>query len=303
MLNEPRDIDTAGSPRPSSLRVLAVAGGKGGVGKTQLAVNLSVAFAARGLRVLLIDGDVSLANADVLLDVEPRSGLGDVLAGHRPIEDALVRSPYGVTLLPGTSGEVDLSALDADQKLALLAALDSVGDQFDVVLVDTASGLGANTLFFASAAQDVLLVTTPEPTALVDAYATIKALARGAGTQRVGLVVNQAADWEAAWEVHERLRLLTRRFLDVSVDLCGWLPFDAWVHAAVMRRAPVICDAPRSQVSRHLQRLADRILEQVGAAPGDRPQFFWRHLLAGQRGRLGLGLAGAERETAMAREG
>ncbi|MCA9514585.1 MAG: MinD/ParA family protein [Myxococcales bacterium] len=263
------------------LRVLAIASGKGGVGKTNLAVNLAVAFAHLGRRALLIDGDVSLANADVLLDVEPRSCLGAVLAGRQGIEEALVRSPYGVTLLPGTSGEADLATLDDHQKMALLAALDSLGDAFDTVVVDTGAGLGANTLFFASAAEELIIVTTPEPTALVDAYATVKAVVRRTGARRVGLVVNQAADHAATCDVHERLRMLTRRFLDVAVDLHGWIPFDARVHGAVMRRAPVVCDAPASAASRHIRAIAEHVLGLRSAGATDRLQFFWRHLLRG----------------------
>lgn len=270
-----------GRAADDGLRVLAIASGKGGVGKTNLAVNLAVAFAHLGRRVLLIDGDVSLANADVLLDVEPRSSLGAVLAGRERIEEALVRSPYGVTLLPGTSGEVNLATLDDHQKMVLLAALDSLEDAFDTVVVDTGAGLGANTLFFATAAEELLVVTTPEPTALVDAYATIKAVVRRTGARRVGLVVNQAADHAAACDVHERLKMLAGRFLDVSVDLHGWIPFDARVHGAVMRRAPVVCDAPGAAASRHIRVIAEHVLGLRGAGATDRLQFFWRQLLRG----------------------
>lgn len=270
------------------LRVIAVAGGKGGVGKTQVAVNLSVAMADRGLRVLLIDGDLALSNADLLLDVRPTAGLVDVGAGRASIEAALTPSAYGVTLLTGAHGEVVGSLGDAE-KLALLGALDSLGEQFDAVLVDTASGLSSDGLFFAGAAEEVLVVTTAEPTALADTYATVRALSRHAGQRNFGLVVNQAADVSIAHEVHERLRILTRRFLGLDMALAGWVPFDVQVHAAVMRRAPVIVTAERSPAARHLRYIADHLLGQADSTvrevatvkPGI--QLFWRQLLAHPR--------------------
>lgn len=268
------------APPRRALRVLGVVSGKGGTGKTNVAVNVAVALAARGRRVLLIDGDTALANADILLDVSPRHHLGDVLRGDVPIERALVASAHGVTLLPASSGGLELERLDDAQQLALLGALESLDDAFDVVVVDTGAGISPNSLFFAGASQDVVLVTTPEPTALVDTYATIKALARRAGVTRVRLVVNQAGGGASAAEVHVRLGQLARRFLDVQIDLAGWLPFDAHVHRAVMRRAPVIADSPRAEISVRLRALAEHLVGAPADDRGDRLRFFWRRLFA-----------------------
>ena len=261
------------------LRVVAVASGKGGTGKTNLVVNLAVAWADRGRRVLVIDGDAALANADVLLDVSPRYHLGDVVSGHAAIEQVLLESRFGVTLLPGASGALELERLDPAAQLALLGALDSLGAAYDAVLIDTAAGLTPNTLFFAGAAEDVVLVTTPEPTALTDTYATLKTLARRAGVTRALLIVNQCASAAVATEVHARLQQLGRRFLDVGVDLAGWLPFDAHLHRAVMNRAPVVHDAPDAPVSRRLRALAERLLgDRPRLDSGDRLRFFWHQL-------------------------
>ncbi len=270
----------------SGLRVIAIAGGKGGVGKTQLAVNLAVSFAADDdTRVLVIDGDAALANADLLLDVRPRSGLVDVATGRAAIEDALVLSPYGVTLLAGAHGEIGATRLSDPEKLALLGALDSLGEAFDVVVVDTASGLSGDSLFFAGAADEVVIVTTPEPTALADTYASMRALTRHHGQRTFGLVVNQASDEADAIDVHARLDLLARRFLNADVALLGWVPFDLHVHEAVMHRAPVVSVAPRSPASRHIRYIADRVLTRAVASQPHhgraRPgiQLFWRHVL------------------------
>ncbi|MCC6623445.1 MAG: AAA family ATPase [Deltaproteobacteria bacterium] len=269
----------------SALRVIAVAGGKGGVGKTQVAVNLGVIAAADDARVLLIDGDVGLSNADLLLDVRPRSGLVDVALGRAAIEDALVTSPFGVTLLAGAHGDVASTRLGDAEKLALLGALDSLGEAFDVVIIDTASGLGADALFFAGAADEVVIVTTPEPTALADTYATLRALARHHGQRRFQLVVNQAEDKAQAIDVHERIRILARRFVQSEVSLLGWVPFDLHVHEAVMRHAPVVAVSPRAPASRQLRHAAHHLLAPADSALATtrsaRPtiQFFWRHVL------------------------
>ncbi|TNF33136.1 MAG: MinD/ParA family protein [Deltaproteobacteria bacterium] len=268
------------APEGSRLRVLAVAGAKGGSGKTNVAVNLAIAAAETGRRVLLIDGDAALANADVLLDLAPRHHLGDVLSGARPIEEALVESPHGVTLLPAASGELGLERLDDAGKLALLGALESLGDAYDAVVIDTPSGLSPNARFFAGAAEDVVLVTTPEPTALVDTYAGLEALARDHGTTRAQLVVNQAADAATAIAVCERLAHLARRFLGLDVQLAGWLPFDVRVHRAVMRQVPVLVDAPDAPYSRHLRGVAEHLLGQGAPDGADRLRFFWRQLFA-----------------------
>ena len=265
------------------LRVIAVAGGKGGVGKTQLAVNLAVELSALGERVLLIDGDVGLCNADLLLAVTPTLGLGDVVAGRASIEEVLVASPHGPTVLSGRGRDgVSDEALDDHEALALLGALDSIGERFDVVVIDTAAGIGRNSLFFAGAAEEVVLVTTPEPTALTDTYATARALLRRSSRTRIGLVVNQAMGPTIAAAVHGRLRNLVSQFLSADVQLLGWLPFDPWVHDAVMHHAPFVAARPGAPASHQLRALAAR-LRDLPIASHDGPadlRFFWSTLQA-----------------------
>ncbi|MBL8785095.1 MAG: P-loop NTPase [Deltaproteobacteria bacterium] len=280
------------NPSRDALKVIAIAGGKGGVGKTQVAVNLAVALHRRGQRVLVIDADLGLANADLLLDVVPQAGLVDVARGLVAIEDALVESPHGPVLLGG-GGAMEARhgarrdqgepRLDDREKLALIGALDSVGGAFDVVLIDTPAGLGDPGIFFARAAAEVCLVTTAEPTALADTYATARALLRRSARRRLGLVVNQVTGARVAQAVHDRLRLLVHRFLGADLAMNGWIPFDPEVHHAVMRRSPIAATRPEAPASRRMAALADTLLYDAAPAgpdPSGELRLFWRALMA-----------------------
>ena len=267
--------------RPRSLRVIAVTSGKGGVGKTNLTVNLGLVFARQGRRVLLIDGDVGLANVDILLDESPRYSLRDVLSGERSIDDVLVASPHGLSVLPGSSGVPELTLLSSDDRFALLAALEELDEaRFDTVLVDTAAGIGANAVFLSGAAQEVLVVATPEPTSLADAYAMIKVLSRRHGVDRIGLVLNQVAGETEAHDIYQRLGGLTARFLPVVLELVGWIPADPHVHAAVMAQEPLAAAYPQAPATRAIERLAETLLMRPAPrALSGRLQLFWRRLL------------------------
>lgn len=267
------------TPRTRPLRVIAIASGKGGVGKTQVAVNLAVELSRLGERVLVIDGDLGTCNAHLLLDVAPPAGLGDVACGLIAIEDALVVTPYGPTLLAGRAHGPAADGFDDCQQLTLLAALDSIGHLFDVVVIDTAPGVGRNALFFAGAAEEVLLVTTPEPTALADTYVSARALLRRGSRSHIGLVVNQATSLTVAHAVHHRLRSLVRQFLGAEVELFGWLPFDPLVHDAVMHQAPFVATLPGAPASRRVRALAQQLQDLPAGFEGSADlRFFWSTL-------------------------
>lgn len=277
---EPTDSTPRNTETTRSLRVIAITSGKGGVGKTHLTVNLAVAWAQAGRRVLVIDGDVGLANVDVLLDETPEYTLRHLLRGEQPLERVLVESAYGVTLLPGSSGFADMADLTQAQRLQLLDAVEGLEGRFDTVLVDTPAGIGGNALFFAGAAEEVLVVVTPEPTSQVDAYGAIKALVRRCGVRRVGLVVNQATSKDDVRDTFERLSSISGRFLPVTLDLAGSVPADAHVREAAMVQRPVVTQYPAAPASVAVRELSDRLL--MRPAPGDaagRLQFFWRRLV------------------------
>ncbi|MGM0578360.1 MAG: MinD/ParA family protein [Myxococcota bacterium] len=273
---------TGGHAGRRPLRVLAVTSGKGGVGKTHLTVNLALAFANQGRRVLILDGDLGLANVDILLDEAPRYTLRDVLTGRRTIDEALVPSPHGVTVLPGTSGVTEMAALADGERLRVLEAVEGLDERFDTVLVDTPAGIGANAQFFAGAAQEVLVVATPEPTSLADAYAMVKVLSRRCGIDRVGVVLNQVTNEMEGREIFERLSVLTSRFLPVVLELVGQVPRDAHVREAAMSQAPLLTAYPSAPASQAITALADAVLMRpVPTQASGRMQLFWRRLLDG----------------------
>ncbi|MEE2779290.1 MAG: MinD/ParA family protein [Myxococcota bacterium] len=268
-----------------AMRVIAVTSGKGGVGKTNLSVNLAITFAQKGRKVLIVDGDVGLANVDILLDETPAHTLGDLLKTGDDavgVEDVLVHSPYGVSVLPGTSGLADMSELSPEDRLRLMEMLEPLGESYDTVIVDTAAGIGSNARFFAGAAQEVLVVATPEPTSLADAYAMIKVLNTRCKMDRVGLILNQVANEAEAREVYQRLYQLTNRFLPVVLTLGGYVPNDPHVREAVMQQQPVAIAYPSCPGTQAIQRLADNLLMRPPSAElSGRLQFFWRRLMEG----------------------
>ncbi len=263
------------------MRVIAVTSGKGGVGKSNMVLNLGVTYAQAGRKVLLIDGDLGLGNVDVLLDETPQYTLQHVLAGEQPIENVLLRSKFGVSVLPATSGVAEMESLSEEHRRQLLSAVEGVGDIFDTVLVDTAAGIGTNALFFASAAQELAVVVTPEPTSLSDAYAMIKLLSLKCGIKRIGIIVNQAASQTEAAEIFRRLSTLTSRFLPSIVELLGVVPLDPRIREAVRAQRPVVSLYPQAKSSRAIQDLAHRLLMRPTSHMGTtgRVQLFWQRLL------------------------
>lgn len=240
-------------------RVLAVASGKGGVGKTNLAVNLAVEFSRLGKRVIYIDVDIGLANADVLFSVEPRLHLGHVLSGEASVLDALTPAASGVLLLPGCTNTRHISDLEDTEREFLIRSFQELEAYADVILIDTGAGITNNVVQFAVAADETLVLTTPEPTAIADSYALIKSVSREKGYGRIRLIVNQAQSPFEAARVSERIRSVARRFLGVEVDDLGYILTDPHVPQAVRRKRPFVLEFPKAPASSCLRSLAERI--------------------------------------------
>jgi flagellar biosynthesis protein FlhG len=261
------------------LRVIAVTSGKGGVGKTHLAANLAVLAARGGRRVLLVDADLGLANADIVLGMCPTHHLGHLLDGSASADDVLAEGPHGLRVLGAASGVQQLTRLSDEQKRTLVAAFDPLDRRFDLVLVDCGAGIGDNVLFFAGAAQEALLVVSPEPTSLADAYATVKVLSQDAGVTHFSVVANQAADFQGR-DVFRRLAQVTERFLAARLSYLGSVPRDESLQRALQVQQPVVDLYPRAPASRALSQLGEALL----AAPPPRAlpggvKLFWQRFL------------------------
>jgi flagellar biosynthesis protein FlhG len=266
-------------PDAAPLRVVAVTSGKGGVGKTHVTANLAVLAAKAGRKVLLVDADLGLANADIVLGICPTHHLGHLLDGSASVEDVLAHGPHGIRVLGAASGVQRLTRLDDDQKRALVAAFDPLDREFDLVLVDCGAGIGDNVLFFAGAAQEALLVVSPEPTSLADAYATVKVLSQDAGVTHFSVVANQAADFQGR-DVFRRLCQVTERFLSARLSYVGSVPRDESLQRALQVQQPVVELYPRAPSSRALAALAETLL----SAPAPRAlaggvKLFWQRFL------------------------
>lgn len=264
-------------PRP---KVLAISSGKGGVGKTNVAVNLAVALQSQGYRVLLFDADLGLANVDVLLGLSPRANIADVLAGRYRLREILVEGPQGVKILPASSGIVHLTQLSEGEKIRLLEEFEDLEEEVDIVILDTAAGISENVLYFNLASQERILLVTPEPTSLTDVYALIKVLYRRYGIKTFQLVVNCVQHPNQGRQVYRQLVTVVERFLgSLSLNLVGILPFDQVVPKAVRAQKPFLKLYPEARISRAVRDLAQSVSQLQGNPMDGGLKFFGRKLM------------------------
>lgn len=257
-----RTADAARGKRP--LRILAYVSGKGGVGKTQMAVNTACLAARRGQRVLIVDADLGLANVEVALGITPRRHVGDLLTGSASIHDVLCPGPPNVYVLPAGSGFSELAELSVDARRRMLEVLEPVAETFDLILLDVGSGIGTNVRFFAGAAQEVVLVVNDEPTSLTDAYAALKVLCLEAGVIDFGILVNESTD-QMGRQVFARLSGVSARFLPARLRFLGAVPRDLAVLRSVSRQMPFVEAFPKSAPAVALDRIVASILTREGA--------------------------------------
>lgn len=264
--------------------VFSVTSGKGGVGKTNMAVNLACCLAESGKRVVLFDADLGLANVDVMLGLTPPRNLFHLFHEEASLKDILCDTPYGFRILPASSGMPEMLALSTGQKLELLEAVDSLEDEVDYFIVDTGAGINDNVMYFNLAAQERLVILTPEPTSLTDAYALIKVLNLRHGVDKFKILVNMAQSMKMAKDIFIRLHMACEHFLSgVSLDLVGVVPHDPSVRAAVVKQHPFCSSASPgvdSEAARAVRQIA-RAIEtwEVPASLDGNIKFFWKKLL------------------------
>lgn len=232
-----------------SVQVIAVTGGKGGVGKTNVSVNLAMALAELGRRVVLMDADLGLANVDVQLGLRPKATLADVLSGECTLRDVMVPGPGGIRIVPASSGAAEMVNLGPREHAGLIQAFSDIGDDLDVLLIDTAAGIGDSVVSFVRAAHEVIVVVCDEPTSITDAYALIKLLSRDHGVTRFRVLANMVHSPQEGHSVFNKLLQVTDRFLDVALQYVGAIPYDESVRKAAQKQRAVLDLFPRSKIS------------------------------------------------------
>jgi len=260
----------------SGTRIIAIASGKGGVGKTNLSVNLGLALAQEDKRVWLLDGDMSLANVDVVMGLRPPYTLGHVLSGQKSLSEIMIAGPCGLQIVPGASGLTDLANLPTIVQERLLRELTTLEEQADVLIIDSAAGIGTNVLPFLRAAQEAIIITTPEPTAITDAYALVKVLSCARPMPQIKLLVNWARNEEDASLTARKMAELIHKFLDLEITILGSLPEDEHLMVAVRKQVPVLLAYPGSPYANGIRKLGRKL---DGNAPPKNARFPLEHFI------------------------
>jgi flagellar biosynthesis protein FlhG len=264
----------------SHARTIAITGGKGGVGKSNVAVNVALELVAAGRRVTLLDADLALANADVLLGLNPKFHLGHVLSGQRTLSEVVIETSQGLRLIPGGSGIEDLANLSEPAHRRFIAELMAMEDESDFLIIDTPAGIAKNVTSVLNAAASVVIVTTPDPTAVIDAYATLKVLHRYSPAKPVSIIVNEVVGIGDAEKVFSQLDSASKRFLQHPLEHLGTIPRDSQLAEAVRRQIPVVDYAPETPASRSIRLIAKQFNLNRTAVRSTDSSSFWKTLIA-----------------------
>lgn len=269
-------------------RVITVASGKGGVGKTNISVNLSLYLAGQGYRTCLFDADLGLANINILLGIYPEYNLKDVILNKKSIKDILIRSYYGIDIIPGSSGVEMMADLDYEQIDPMVQSLSKL-DDYDFLIFDTSAGVSKNVVSFCMASSEIIIVVTPEPTSLTDAYALLKILSINGFKDSAGIIINQSKSSQIAKIAYSKLKETVQKFLHINILPLGIITHDSHVLEAVTAQKPFVSLYPNSNASRCIKNIANQIINhKAGNIDSYSIETFWTRCLKLLKGPLQL---------------
>ncbi|MCF6289664.1 MAG: MinD/ParA family protein [Desulfobacterales bacterium] len=260
--------------------VISVTSGKGGVGKTAVVANIALVQARQGRRVMIIDADLGLANIDVVFGLNPRFNLNHFFSGEKTLEEIVIEGPFGIKILAAGSGVQSFTHLSAPQKQRFLESMDVFHGLFDLMLIDTEAGISENVTYFNVAAQEILVVTTSDPTAITDAYALMKVLSKQYHEKRFNLIANQVKDQDEALEIYKKLTMVSGRYLDISIDFLGWIPYERRMRETISRQRVIADLFPGTRASRNFEEIARQLDSLLrNGCPKGTTQLFWKRLM------------------------
>lgn len=265
--------------RPQPVRVIAVTSGKGGVGKTNVSVNLGVTLASQGKEVMLMDADLGLANVDVMLGLQPEYDLSHVLNGARSLEEVMCKGPHGMRVIPASSGVKAMSELSTAEHAGVISAFSEISLSPDYLIIDTAAGINESVVTFSRAAHEVVVVVCDEPASITDAYALIKLLSSEHGIYRFRVISNMAHSAQEGRLLFNKILKVTDRYLDVALDFAGVIPEDDYLRKAIQKQRAVVDAYPRSKSALAFKKLASKSGSWPIPTVGGQLQFFVERLI------------------------
>lgn len=254
-------------------RVIAVSSGKGGTGKSTLALNLAIALSLQGKKIILLDADMGLANIDIMLGIVPAYNIYHFVQGQKSLREIIISHPTGIDIIPGGSGIIELANLNRDQLKRILVELGSLDGEYDFMIIDTGAGISENVLSFLLAAEDVIIITTPEPTSITDAYGVVKGLRQHDFSGHLYLVVNRVEDSHEGRLVAEKFKMVCSKFLHLNIDFLGFVMNEPMIKEAIRRQTSFLDAFPHSAAAKNIMDISYRLTNSsVEADERDVPQ-------------------------------
>lgn len=263
------------------IRVISVTSGKGGVGKTHTVANLALLFQQAGQKVLVLDGDFGLANLNIIMGLQSKHSIEDVMSGRKEIDEILLEGPHGMKIIPASSGILKMTQWSSSDQAYLMEKLESLTEQFDILLIDTGAGIHSDVAYLNAAANEILVIATPEPTSIADAYALMKIMSHNYKVNQFKLLINMVDSAHESKVVYQNLLEVSDQFLNIRIEYLGYVLKDAKVNQSILKRK-LLCDYyPHSHASRCLNVISKSILSSpVNFEVTGNVQFFWRTFLS-----------------------